>query len=772
MNLRRSTERLMENYTLGDLSRSDAEEVERVLAEGGPDGQHIQRDLDVERALEAALHVPEFEQDTASQVLDRVARRTTTQLSRKMTADLASASVEAALSDGRVTRRVVEGRHRPAAVVRWLRAAGIIALIGGAYFLVFRGMLDDSGSFLKPEQLAVQPIQQPQPARLGRIRYASLSTGADREPVFASAASSKYTSVHSEQVIETSSTEGAEVDLSRGSRLVLLPGTRVVIARGPVHASYRVRLLQGGLRVDTRGRRPLHVASTASYHGFLEGKGEVRLIEDSRLQRPLNSATAHPSMLVRVSTRKGRFENGHTQLQLKAGDLALLNLNGAVRLGSAEAGLGAAPSSSSLWMPSGLMEPDAPALILDQREFSRKEIAGEVLRSFGASAADIITRSIIIQKALDDAHLTISSARRADAMGIVRGTEHFLVQPLRSSRAIEERAFHLAGLFALENAKRSQPLPFNTQTALAAHRTGWNRLSSRLQVNWGGSAESTAFTISYSGSDVLVLRDEVWRGLRAFMRLSELEQFIGDIVERESVRLWLKGRGEEMPRPDVAHLQDPRLAAAMRSMMVMEGRTEASVTDRETIRAAILPSVREPSELEVDQYLQDSRGSLGQVVFEQVSFPFAEDDGGASDPSGRESKKTLALAAALTARSNWLEGRSPATTQGSTQGDSFLWPASPSPRIGPRAWWPDVYGASFTGALLSLNAEEISEPIEGPEAWHLLRVHNRRTLQLDGPQSRRVAKRVLTYERIQRRLRGILARRAVERPGVSSLLRD
>ena len=124
MTLRRSTERLIENYVLNDLSAADVEEVERVLARDDRDAQAMREVLDIERAIRDAMEVPEFPGSVADDVLHRVSRRTQSQLNHKLPSDLAATTVEDALTDGRVTRRIIEGRQRQSRLVVWLRAAG------------------------------------------------------------------------------------------------------------------------------------------------------------------------------------------------------------------------------------------------------------------------------------------------------------------------------------------------------------------------------------------------------------------------------------------------------------------------------------------------------------------------------------------------------------------------------------------------------------------------------------------------------------------------
>lgn len=630
MTLRRSTERLIENYVLNDLSAADMEEVERVLARDDRDAQAMREVLDIERAIRDAMEIPEFPGSVADDVLRRVSRRTQSQLNHKLPSDLAATTVEDALTDGRVTRRIIEGRQRQSRLAVWLRAAVFVALISGGYAFIIRGLFVE-GDQANPNIIAKGSARSLRTTKMGRVRYADIERVVDREPILTKARPNDFSSVFSDQVIETSAKEGAEVDLTQGSRLVVLPNTRLIIVRGPVHASYLVRLLQGGVRVDTRGRRPLHVASADTYSGLIEGRGEVQLIEDSPLQSSFNS---HPSILVRLKTRGGRFQNGSTQLHLQAGDLALLNRNRAVRLSADDKGPELAPQPAMSTLSLGLARPDAPALRLGDRTLARSEVAAELMRSFGASAVDIITRSIVIQRALDIREITLSPGRRDDAMEMAGQEERFLAQPLRSRRATEERAFHLAGLFALENSRSGGSLTFDSRTALSTYTVGWNRLASQLRIKWHQPSDETALTIVFSGTAIPVGRGEVWSSLKGFLRASELDQLVQSLIERESVRIWLDARGETMPDLKRFGRDDPRLTAAMRSMMVMEGRTEASVAAQRAIRAAVMSSIRLPSALEIDQYLETASSSAVQIAFEHIAFPFVNPDNGRGSITG------------------------------------------------------------------------------------------------------------------------------------------
>lgn len=767
MTLRRSTERLIENYVLSDLSAADVEEVERVLARDDQDAQAMREVLDIERAIRDAMEVPEFSGSVVDDVLHRVSRRTQSQLNHKLPPDLAATTVEGALADGRVTRRIIEGRQRQSRLVVWLRAAVIVALIGGGYTFIIRGLFVE-GDQNKPNVIAKGSARKLQTMRLGRVRYASIDRVVDREPILTKARPNDFSSVFSDQVIETSGREGAEVDLTQGSRLVVLPNTRLVIVRGPVHASYLVRLLQGGVRVDTRGRRPLHVASADAYSGLIEGRGEVQLIEDTPLQSSFNS---HPSMLVRVKTRGGRFQNGSTQLHLQAGDLALLNRNRAVRLSADDKGPDLTPQLALAALPLGLARPDAPAIRLGDRTLARSEVAADLMRSFGASVVDIITRSIVIDRALDAQGINLSSGRRDDAMEMVGREERFFSQPLRSRRATEERAFHLAGLFALENFRSGGSLTFDTQTALSTYTVGWNRLASQLRIKWHQPSDETAMTIIFSGAAIPVGRDEIWSSLKGFLRAFELDRLVQSIIERESVRIWLDARGETMPGLKKFGPDDPRLAAAMRSMMVREGRTEASVASLSVVRAAVMPSIRQPSELEIDQYLETASSSAVQVAFEHIAFPFVDPDNGRVSMTGIVGDKAAALELARQAAVKWRVDGAP--QRGSAERiSSYLWPDVPATRVGPRAWWSEIYGSAFTEQLLALGEDEVSQPLEGPEAWHVVRARHRRPLTLDVRQARRIAQRVIVHRRFQRRLAGILSSQEVQRLDVSSILND
>ena len=758
----------MESYVLGDLSPEDAQEVERVLARGDKDSQAMAEILKVEGAIRDAMAVPEFSGNVADDVLSRVAKRTQSQLNRKLPKDLAAATVEEALSSGRVTRRIVEGRQRQSRLAVWLRAAVFMALIGGTYAFIIRGIFvgGEVSSSNGVNSVALEESDVLRPSRLGRVRYANVEQVVDRRPILSKARPNDYSTVFQDQVIETNAREGAEVDLAKGGRLLVLPNTRLVIVRGPVHASYKVRLLRGGLRVDTRGRRPLHVASSDTYSGQIEGRGEVELLEESPLQSLYNS---HPSMLVRLKTRGGSFQNGTTNLKLKAGDLALLNVNRAVRLAAEDASAAPRPQSLTAAAPLGVLRPMASAIKLGNRSFSRSVVASEMMEVFGTSAAEIIIRSIVIQRALAAQGLSISTARRGDAVDLVSREGRFLAQPLRSRRAVEERGFHLAGLFALENARSRSRLSFDHRTALATYRDGWNRLASSMKVRWHPPSDATALTLLFSDHEILVSRGDVWAGLKSFLRISELDQLVQSLVERECVQLWLAARGDLMPQRVPTDRSDPRLAAAMRSMLIMEGRTEASATASSIIRAAIMPSIRQPSELEVEQFLSSKSYRPTQVMFEHISFPFTNAENGSSTSNNPKTKKAAAHGAAQGSARRWRAGAVPRVAAAGAR-SSYLWPGLPVARAGPRAWWPQIYGASFTEQVLALSEGQVSEPIEGLESWHVVRVQRRRPLILDKAQARRIAQRVIVHKRIQRRLAGIIAQQTVERLDVSSLL--
>jgi hypothetical protein len=123
------------------------------------------------------------------------------------------------------------------------------------------------------------------------------------------------------------------------------------------------------------------------------------------------------------------------------------------------------------------------------------------------------------------------------------------------------------------------------------------------------------------------------------------------------------------------------------------------------------------------------------------------------------------------AAAKWIVGQIPRRgAAGSIS--SYLWPNVPVARVGPRAWWPEIYGAAFTEQLLALREDEVSQPVEGPEAWHVLRARHRRPLILDVGQARRIAQRAIIHRRFQRRLAGILSAQEVERLDVSSILDD
>ena len=723
-------ERLLERYVNDDLSESDRDLVEQYLTGNSEDAAQGREDLRFERALKGALQISEFDDDVAGNVLDRVFRRAT-QRSRRVYADrLAGNVIDRARADGKLA---VAARpsllRRPGGL---MRIAASIMVVSVGLWWAFEDHLD---SFLvgsrsdEADRTVADSTENDSrrendlPEVVATVSYVKSSDPFRRIPKPGAA---ETRDLHLGADLETDELEQALVNLTGGARLAMYPGSRVRLRRDRAGAPIVIQLDQGGLRFEVAKKgRPILVRTSSGQHGRLTGQGEV-VLASSSLGRTRASLvpSLHQIVLVRIGgIGRATFRSTSGKIRVGIGETAIVGPATAVKVSDAKS------ESFEIfkrpWRLSTVVsDPEKSALVIRGRSLSREVVAREAMRVYAFELAELVSRSLVVQWELERLGIRLTEAERADAAAFVRGNEFMQVTPLRSSEAGSERSLQIAGTLAIKGQKsKKRPLPAKL-AILATCESIWQELAQHLRIERPIDAPEVAFRISFRNKTVDISRAEAWASLRRFMRANEMEEVITNLSKRELLAAWL--RSNKRPWPQVGFV--PTIARAAQAMIArMSGMTLTQFQDEQIFTRLLLTQEPVPPAEAVQQYLGTNLARPRQLIFQDFFFPFADPDHGI--PLGAsEREAALQQAREATARlrqqladpsRDQMPIERPIMERGSLDPQMS---ALGSHRLigGPRSWWKQIYGRDFNVMVRNMKVGEVSDPILGPEGYHVV----------------------------------------------------
>ncbi|MEE9393651.1 MAG: hypothetical protein V3W41_14205 [Planctomycetota bacterium] len=786
MNQRRDFERLLEAYVLGDAADHERRLVEGVLAggEGEVRAAEAREALKFEQSLHVAFDASlelqsSGEQGEASaaagslgvdskaladQVLARVYRRPASRDRRCFENSVAQNTLNQLRRSSQIRETKSRSRYyfqRPG----FLRVAVLMILFTSMAFFGLRDYRREQNKEVfnsGPNQMA---------AALGDVAYVSSSNLSGSIPKGSKARSRLV--IPSE--ITTRSDQVAIVRLSKRGRLMIKPQSRVRLLRSKTTGAIIVQIERGGIRAQMQRENQLRIIAVNGRDGYVRGV----VTGDSEIVRASDALGKNRSLVAPVfdrtfliTVRKGGsavFRNADDELRLVDGDLGVVGDATLVKLPHRSVLSTEVPSRS--WTFDEVVENagETALSIGPEATFSRAFLAREAMRVYGADLVEAITKSHVISAELKRRNLQIPRANDRIAMAFVTSNELMQVTPMRSRFAIDERAYQVAGLLTLAagGSAVSRNQGFAKQLGQICDRT-WNALQAGVQIRWADKISvDRALDISYRGRVFRVGLKDAWETLRRSLREAEMDRVIDDFIERHLIEKWLRSQGESWPALSWTPDPDPVRRSAQKILVRMTGLTLRQYIDRLAVQRAILAFIPEPEEADVSRFLVEKLPDRTQVFFQHFVYPFGSGDQGIVD-SLDQGPRELAYKAAQAATDQMREGLMPTPVTAETQHPS-LWRTRWG--IGPRPWWDEVYGSSFRPAVLALDDNEVSAPIEGREGYHVIRMRRTKRSVAVSTQLRAAARNLVKVDQVRRDIEKLLKEVEMKREPAADLLR-
>ena len=524
MNADKGVERRLERYVLDELSTGERKRLEELLTGNDAEAAAARDALRFEQCLLKSCEVSSFDGDLAATVLERVFRRNAVRSRGPADEGQARRLIEEAMREGRVRSGVPRERQVP-----WIRVAAAAAFIGFTalcWWTVGReirrephpnapgqGRTEVAKTTPKaPDLTAPHPLDlvtRPDLRPVAHVAYAppgqELSEEDSMLPLTLVASAGGGSALFAGSEIETDESESAVLRLEQGGLLVLRPATRLRLI-GTGQGSVQIQLEQGAVvfQLPPKGR-PLDLMTLDGRRSRLHGgSGEVSL--GSSMTDRAAAGMLPLRQILMVRPRRAGFAT------LVSGTEAVRVTSGQVGLASSETALAfddqVGPVSGMVrreWRIDELV-PQASALALSvgNREFTRAEIAKDLLRVYGEDLVELVTRSVVVQWELQRLGIPITPADRQDAEAHVANDEMMQVAPLRSTVARDERVSIMAGLLALCR-HRSQAANGDVALTVAqqANQT-WAAIERQLELDPALDDPRVAFRIRYQGMTVQV----------------------------------------------------------------------------------------------------------------------------------------------------------------------------------------------------------------------------------------------------------------------------
>jgi hypothetical protein len=758
-------DRILEGYALGELEPHTRRVAEDVLAGRHEDmsADEAREILRFERALAEGLDAESGEDSgdqVADLVLDRLYRRPEYGSRRNFRRDLAAEVVTGAARAGRVTATEPRRRYyfeRPG----FLRAAGFLVVLGG---FMFMGLRDYWEAKQRPESVPVVTSIAPQPiANLAFVANSEASPESVETPAAMDA-------VYAGATIETKQNQRALVTLPRGAgRLVVYPQSRLRLLRHIGTSQVRIFIEAGGLWADLPGHQPLLVQAGRHYGGQLRGRGEVVLAARTLgTERDVLSPAFGRALLVSVEGEgHAVFRNGSEEISIRGDEVGVLGETAVMKMPRGSRAAVQVPRRD--WpLGNAIEDPNGEAIRIGGQIFTREAVIREAMRVYGPDLVDMQVRSLVIQRELRRRAIKVSPALRELARAHVWQDEMMQVAPLRSLAALEERVFQVSGLLSLAygspDAKGRESALSGVTSQLC--ESLWGRLATRVRIEWP-TRKDESFALRVRFDDEVISEFDLaqaWGLLRDYLRPSEVEGLMDDMIERWVIQTWLRANGGDWPEATWQEEADPRRRAAQELLVRMSGITPVQFLGRTATRRVVLAYEPVPSAAAVEEFLNEELPDVERVAFEHFVFPFAlGGEDGSEDPVRA---RRLAEAAVATLRSG--TGSYPPSLEGAHEYPS-LWRTGP--RYGPRPWWDEIYGAEFRKTVMGLRKGEVSGVIAGPEAFHVVRMKRQVKAEESLVARRKRARELLMMETARSRVGELLDRVAMERIDGRSLLR-
>ncbi|HGY90356.1 MAG TPA: hypothetical protein ENK43_04185 [Planctomycetes bacterium] len=749
-------ERRLERYVLDELGSSDRELLEEYLTGTTPAAAAAREALRFERALLDALDVEPFEDDVAAAVLHRVFRRdhpTTGSWDEDVARRIARRMAE---------RRPAESHTGPGFGRRWplVRVAAAIFILGFTASLWW--MLERSLEDIKKQapgtsavaenetriEEASKPAMRPTLApSVAEVAYASDIPSSDEiEPLRLVSRMAPRGAIRTGSEVETEAGESAVLRFTQGGAVVLRPGSRLRVSAGNRGGVVRLALEQGSFVYQLpAGGRPMELLTPDGRRIRLqEGAGVVALAGSAfKGAVPVTLSALHQVTVVRPR-RHGRvlLEDGSRRVPVRAGQVGLVSASGTLAVEDAPAPLRRVVPRS-LGFDAIVDRARAPALELPGHIYSRSDMAAELMRVYGEELLDLMTRSTVVRWALNEKGLRITERDRKLAQAIVRSDELSLVQPMRSPAALAERIAMTAGLLALRGKSIQEPV--STATAVARIRGAWRGLEPKVHVVRPEGRPDLLARIRFGSSQVDVTLREGWRALESYLTPAEVRRVVEDVARRDLAAAQLQRRGRAFPR---IAIQPTRTQA---SLAHLAGLTRVQLQNAVNLNAAAALLPMSVSDEEVDRFLESPAATRKAVVFDHVFVPYVGKDG---IEDRQEALRHAEEAARLLAA-----GESPSVL--AMDSTEFSAPWRTGTAVGPRPWWPSLYGPDVVKVIMSSPLDEVGGPVAGPRGYHVIRV--RRDVPDSGRGSalrRRWAAQVLRMEKVRLALDRAVARQA------------
>ncbi|MCB9832718.1 MAG: peptidylprolyl isomerase [Planctomycetes bacterium] len=744
-------ERLLERYVLGELSEDDRRMLEQYLTGPGEDAARARADLRFEQSLLRSFATEIAEHDVAGSVLDRVFRRPELEQRRHYRADLASTVLHQARAEGRIgppRRRLLTPKVR--------RLTGLAASLLLIAFLLW-------STTIEPTNERHGPIIDP--ALVGEVAVMPCSADPRLDAMPEPPRNKVGRPIRIGDEITTDAEEMALLQMRHGEgRVVLLPLSRLRVVRTTPGGPLSLRVLEGGIQYDfSRLSAAMSVETDKGHRGKLQGRGEMMIASASLgAPQPALESSLGQIVLVRVKDRSwANFESPQGPVRISKGQLGIVGPESAMTV--AESSLtDIAANLRTIWrVDSFLADADQPVMRLPGEQLNRGDVVTEALRVYKYDLIEMMAVSFVVDVELAELGISPSQSDQYDAMTFVRGDELTQVLPLRAEEAMQTRSRQIAGLLAIDRERlRLAGQEYKNEPVAVVRQRIWPQLARGLELRRGGDQEDTAFELRYRGKSLDISRARAWARLRQLMRVSEMDRLMRNQAERRLLSTWLEKRGEHW------HEEASSFAAPFVAMAQMTGVSRVQLQDSIRVAQVIQSVVQAPSGPEIERFMLENVTKRRPLVFDHWFFPTTDPFRGYGLDGGRAAvahRKAEQLVADLRA------GKKPEVIQDVPRFTGSIW--SNQTAGGPQPWWNEIYGRDFGLAVSNLSIGQVSEPIQSPEGWHVVRLLHEGEEQTDPRAHRSYAMQLYRYEIARRTFDGIVAQEVSRLAEPASLLR-